>query len=168
MRSVHEDWYTTKEKLPKETDLCIGIRKNKYQFQISYKSGEWFDSNGKKIAEPDIWCRLQTPKEIFKVGLKPRYFNSEEEARELLNGKTYGEIREILTPCSLDERPIICGVPVSDNVVCHVDIIKHDLLHGTEDYAEITFNLNSKKWSQQLQVFMSPKNIKTFTISSVK
>ena len=43
MRSVSEYWYTTKEKLPKETDLCIGIRKNKYQFQISYKSGEWFD-----------------------------------------------------------------------------------------------------------------------------
>ncbi len=49
MRSVSEYWYTTKEKLPKETDLCIGIRKNKYQFQISYKSGEWLDLNKNQV-----------------------------------------------------------------------------------------------------------------------
>lgn len=165
MRSISEYWYTTKEKLPKETDLCIGIRRNKYQFQICYKSGEWFDSNGKKIGEPEIWCRLQTPKEIFKVGLKPRYFNSEEEARELLNGKTYGEIREILTPCSIDERPIICGVPVPDNVICHVDTIKYDSSNETKDYTEITFNFNGKKWCQTLQFFIRPETLKSIIVS---
>ena len=98
MRSVSEYWYTTKEKLPKETDLCIGIRKNKYQFQISYKSGEWFDLNGKKIAEPDIWCHIQEPNEILSKQKVPRCFNDYAEVEGLLNGKTYKDIRDILLP----------------------------------------------------------------------
>lgn len=161
MRTVTEYWYTTKEKSPKETDLCVGIRRDKYYFQIFYKSGEWFDVNGEKIAEPEMWRRLQPPKEIFKVGLKPRYFNSEEEVKELLDGKTYVEIREILTPYSLNERPIICGVPISKDVVCHVDTVKHDLPLGVKNYAEITFNLNNKKWCQELQFFIRPETAKT-------
>ena len=175
MRSVHEDWYTTKEKLPKETDLCIGIRKNKYQFQICYKSGEWFDLNGKKIAEPDIWCRVQTPKEIFKVTPVPRRFGSMEEVKRLFDGKTYGEIREILHPYHCDDHyrtafdpDIEEWIPIPDDVVCEVDTLKYKGFYGgPQYYAQIAFNLNGKKCYKQFQFFILPENVKTITITGI-
>lgn len=174
MRSVHENWYTTKEKLPKETDLCIGIRKNKYQFQICYKSGEWFDSNGKKIAEPDIWCCVQTPKEIFKVTPTPRHFGSMEEVKKLLNNKTYGEIREVLHPYHCDDHyrtiydyDIEKWIPIPDDVVCKVDTVKYDVLYRQQYYAAITFDLNGRKYYKQFQFFILPENAKIITINSI-
>ncbi len=174
MRSVTEYWYTTKEKLPKETDLCIGIRKNKYMFQISYKSSEWFDTNGNKVAEPEIWCRIQMPKEIFKVRSMPRHFGSMEEVKKLLDGKTYGEIRENLHPYDCDDHyrtiydhDIEKWVLIPDDVICEVDPVKYDVLNSTQYYAQITFDFNGKKCYKELRFFIFPENIKTFTITGI-
>lgn len=174
MRSVTEYWYTTKEKLPKETDLCIGIRKNKHQFQISYKSGEWFDSKGKKIAEPDMWCRIQMPKEIFKVTPIPRHFGSMEEVKKLLDNKTYREIREVLHPydcndhyCEIYNHDIEKWILIPDDVVCKVDPVKYDVFYRPQYYAQITFDFNGKKCYKQLQFFVLPENMKTITITGI-
>ena len=155
MRSVSEYWYTTKEKLPKETDLCIGIRKNKYQFQISYKSGEWFDLNGKKIAEPDIWCHIQEPNEILSKQKVPRYFNDYAEVEGLLNGKTYKDVRDILLPH--DDSFRYGGLKVDsqifDNLICSVKVEHHD---GLGDYAAVNFDLCGKTFEQLMKVTIIP------------
>ena len=174
MRNVTEYWYTTKEKLPKETDLCDGIRENKYMFQISYKSGEWFDINGNKIVEPEIWHRIQTPKEIFEVRPIPRHFGSMEEVKKLLDGKMYGEIREVLHPYDCDDHyrtiydhDIEEWVLIPDDVVCKVDAVEYDMLHRLQYYAQITFDLNGKKCYKQFQFFILPENMKTITITGI-
>ena len=107
--------------------------------------------------------------------MKPRYFNSEEEARELLNGKTYGEIREILHPYHCDDHyrtafdtDIEEWILIPDDVVCEVDTLKYKGVYGgPQYYDQIAFNLNGKKCYKQFQFFILPENVKTITITGI-